>query len=720
MSVVLAAAGVMSACVVQEPDVVSRADELVIPGPWNPPASTRAIAATQYVPVVDPPPVSPAGSCSSSNPFACSCTHPACREAFPGTAELDRYLRDHYAGTRYGGLFCCRQNSAATRVPMLSVHAIGRAIDLMVAEEGGDANNGVGDAVANWLVENAEFIGVQRVIWDRAFWNGERGFGLLSSASSPHTNHLHIELSIDGAARRTDFFTSGASTGVCTARCEGMRIINADCSSGDCGAYGVPCLPGPPPMCGPPPPPEPDEAAAVAGATLPTFAPVGTPARFTFVPPRRLFDTRTASLSTELTRGDGTTAGPLGAMSTSVYRSASTPVGASALWLNLATISLGAPGFVTVYPVGATRPATSNVNVEPGFVRANAVPAVLGDTGGVSLFALADAEGIMDLSGVFTPTGAGLTSQGPVRVFDSRSTDEPLLADTTREIDVAAPAGATGVVATVTVVAGAEAGFVQAFPCGTTPPETSNINYGAGAAVANTILSELGGGLLCVRSITDVHLIVDVTGYLSPDGPLSYQALTPQRLLDTRGDTTPFSGRLGRGQVIELPVQSLAGMPGAVWAVVANLTALGANDGGFVTAFPCGGAAPATSSLNFQPGGVIGSLTVAALGPDGSLCLFAHSRTHLIVDVVGVWVHDESLIPPPPQPIPPEGEPDPLPPGDDAGVPTADGGLVDGGGGGGISSGCGCATVSVRSGHRPPLAFLFAALVALRVRRKKR
>lgn len=45
-----------------------RSAELAVPGPWNPPPSTRAIAATHYVPVVEPPSVSPLGSCSSTNP----------------------------------------------------------------------------------------------------------------------------------------------------------------------------------------------------------------------------------------------------------------------------------------------------------------------------------------------------------------------------------------------------------------------------------------------------------------------------------------------------------------------------------------------------------------------------------------------------------------------------------------------------------------------------
>lgn len=249
VAVALAAAG----CAGDDP-LASRVEGVAVAGPWAPSAATRAAAASQRVPVVDPPAVAPLGRCTSTNPFACSCTHPACHAAYPGTAELDAFLRRRFPYLRSGGLYCCRQNSAATSTPTLSVHAIGRAIDLMVPTTGGDADNTLGDPVAAFLVERAVEIGVQRVIWDRAYWNGERGFGLLSSASLPHTDHLHIELSVDGANRRTRFFTSGASSGgaTCAARCDGARLVAADCTTRDCAAAGAACLAESPPRCGTP------------------------------------------------------------------------------------------------------------------------------------------------------------------------------------------------------------------------------------------------------------------------------------------------------------------------------------------------------------------------------------------------------------------------------------------------------------------------------------
>ncbi|MBA2664711.1 MAG: hypothetical protein H0U74_20660, partial [Bradymonadaceae bacterium] len=295
---------------------------------------------------------------------------------------------------------------------------------------------------------------------------------------------------------------------------------------------------------------------------------------------------------------------------------------------------------------------------------ANAVPVTVTD-GGVTLSVSTEVNVVADLTGAFAPTGNGLTPAGPTRVLDTRSTGKPLRADEIREVDVHAPAGATGVVATIAVIGGELPGFLTAFACGTTLPSTSNINFAAQTVVANTVVSQLGStGKLCVRSVADAHVIVDVTGYLSATGPLSYQALAPTRLLDTRSPTSIYTNRLAAQQVIELPIQPLAGMPSKVWSVVANITAVGASNLGFMTAYPCGGSVPATSSLNFVPAKSVGALTVSSIGSQGSLCIYSSARAHLIVDLVGVWVHDEQAAPHAPQRISPADQGDPRSPND--------------------------------------------------------
>jgi hypothetical protein len=67
---------------------------------------------------------------------------------------------------------------------------------------------------------------------------------------------------------------------------------------------------------------------------------------------------------------------------------------------------------------------------------------------------------------------------------------------------------------------------------------------------------------------------------------------------------------------------------------VVNLTAVGADGPGFVTAFPCGGAVPPTSSLNYAGPNPTANGAVVGLG-GGALCALSNRSVHLIVDVTG-------------------------------------------------------------------------------------
>lgn len=82
------------------------------------------------------------------------------------------------------------------------------------------------------------------------------------------------------------------------------------------------------------------------------------------------------------------------------------------------------------------------------------------------------------------------------------------------------PAGATGVVANVTVTEATGAGWVAAYPADGELPEASVINYSAGEDVANMVTAKLSpsGELRLYNAQSHAHLVVDVAGYLSPTG----------------------------------------------------------------------------------------------------------------------------------------------------------------------------------------------------------
>lgn len=58
-------------------------------------------------------------------------------------------------------------------------------------------------------------------------------------------------------------------------------------------------------------------------------------------------------------------------------------------------------------------------------------------------------------------------------------------------------------------------------------------------------------------------------------------------------------------------------------------------------------------------------MSITSVGTNGNLCVYANSRTHLIVDIVGVWTHISALQPPPPVVAPSPGDQgDTVDPGD--------------------------------------------------------
>ncbi len=102
------------------------------------------------------------------------------------------------------------------------------------------------------------------------------------------------------------------------------------------------------------------------------------------------------------------------------------------------------------------------------------------------------------------------------------------------------PAGVSAVTLNVTATQSSGAGFATVFPCGTARPETSNINYGPGTTIANSVTSKVGAdGTVCVYNESPTHLLVDVSGYFA--GSSGFGALQPARLLDTRGSSMPAS-----------------------------------------------------------------------------------------------------------------------------------------------------------------------------------
>ena len=66
----------------------------------------------------------------------------------------------------------------------------------------------------------------------------------------------------------------------------------------------------------------------------------------------------------------------------------------------------------------------------------------------------------------------------------------------------------------MTVTSPQTAGFITIYPCGTTRPNASNLNYTAGQTIANAVITKIGlNGKICIYTPATTHLIADVNGY---------------------------------------------------------------------------------------------------------------------------------------------------------------------------------------------------------------
>ena len=227
-----------------------------------------------------------------------------------------------------------------------------------------------------------------------------------------------------------------------------------------------------------------------------------------------------------------------------------------------------------------------------------------------------------------------LITVNPARLFDSREGAGPRAPRSITEVQIAGtgsvPLGATGAVLNVTAVNAGAPGFLTVFPCGTVLPEASNLNYAAGQTIPNAVFTRLGtDGRVCIYSDAATDLIVDVNGYVPDSSDVT--AVAPVRFYDSRTGDGPRPD----GSVTAITMAGRPGFPTDPVAVTLNVTAVDAKAAGFMTVFPCGGAIPEASNLNFAVGQTIANAVVARVGGNGQVCVFVSGSAGLIVDVNG-------------------------------------------------------------------------------------
>jgi hypothetical protein len=354
------------------------------------------------------------------------------------------------------------------------------------------------------------------------------------------------------------------------------------------------------------------------GGDAPLPQAIGGPAEFVPLPPERVFDTRAAG-----------GAPPPAATRVEIDMKPLVPSGTTAVAVNLTTDQASAGGFLTGYPCDRDRREVSNVNHEAWTPRGALAVVPLSADGRLCVYTHANGHVIVDLQGAFVPgssDGLRFTPLAtPTRVVDTRESGRATI------LEVPMPADAVAV--NLTATGATEPGWLKAFPCGGTPPDVSNVNYGAGETVASAAFVPVSGeGTICVQSHTSVDVVVDVTGVFETGAGLRFVPADPTRMLDTRVGIGGWSPYIGAGQMIHTQV-----VPEEAQAVTGTITLVAPLRPGFLKAYPCADE-PGTSSVNAATETVFANAVTVGVNDDGRLCIKSHTATHALFDVSGWWI----------------------------------------------------------------------------------
>ncbi len=384
-------------------------------------------------------------------------------------------------------------------------------------------------------------------------------------------------------------------------------------------------------------------ASAVPRAAADTLEVADTSAvapAFHNVAPARLLDTRTL-------RGSALRTGVPRKLSV-VGRAGIPTAGVGGVYLHVTVVNPAANGYLVVWPDGAARPATSNVNYQRGLVVSNSVLSAVTSKGAVDIVASGGpVDVIVDVTGWTSATGSGtLRGIAATRLLDTRR-----LGPTHRHTPVGStplrlavsgahgvPAAATDAVLNVTAVDSGCTLPVVVWPAGLARPPTSTLNAAPRRPVAQLVIVQLGtdGAIdLAVLGRTKADLIVDVVGYaMGPSTtPGEVRSVRQTRLLDTRHDSY---GAMRPNFVRNIQVASRADVPPLAAAAIVTLTVVNKpKAGGYLAAWQTGAVRPATSVANPVADAPVAQSLIVPLGPTGEFSVLASAGGDLVVDLSG-------------------------------------------------------------------------------------
>jgi hypothetical protein len=211
-------------------------------------------------------------------------------------------------------------------------------------------------------------------------------------------------------------------------------------------------------------------------------------------------------------------------------------------------------------------------------------------------------------------------------VYDTHTTSA-LAAGEHRSIALgAAVPGATAVALAVTARDASAAGYLRFYACGTPEPATSNVNFQPGVVRTAQVLVALDElQQLCVTSNVAVHFDIALQGWFGLGG-LTFDAITPQRAIDTR--------------LTARATDLVVAVPSSI-AVAASIVVVGQSAGGSVTVYECGTPMPAPLTMSFEPDEVLAGSSFVATSASSTICVHVNANdsrgVDVIVDITGTF-----------------------------------------------------------------------------------
>ncbi|ROQ98251.1 PKD repeat protein [Streptomyces sp. 2132.2] len=229
--------------------------------------------------------------------------------------------------------------------------------------------------------------------------------------------------------------------------------------------------------------------------------------RFTPLAPARVVDTRTAG---------GALAGGQ-ARTVKVAGVGAIPADATAVAANLTGTGATENAHVIAYPDPAKRPATSNLNLEPGKDKSNQAIVPVGPDGTITLYTnTGSTHLVLDAVGYYAKDGKALfTPAVPQRLADTRTTGKLAPGATTTVTGI--PGNAIGAALNVTATDTTGPGFLIVYGHGGTRPEASSLNTRPGETVPNHVTTPVADGRVTVWNSYGGanHVITDLFGYFT-------------------------------------------------------------------------------------------------------------------------------------------------------------------------------------------------------------